>query len=160
MPYALAAKYRERDEPQHHKKENKRHAVPRDLRLKAKRTPAVRAWLRAMEEPVREKVVLPSMPSDAESGDEDLVIVDGDGGMTDAVRPEVWNGAVVVDGAGSPFRRWLMHLIADYYGLESLSLSAHGLNGGLDRVVYVWAKEEGDRAGMGTVLPRPLWEVC
>lgn len=159
MPYALAAKYREREEPDHTQNTNKREVIPRDLRLKAKRMPAVRSWVRALEEPVRELVVLPSLAPDAESDDEDLVIVDGEGGMTDPVQREDGKGAVVVDGAGSAFRRWLMHAIADYYGLESLSASAHGLDG-LDKVVYVWAREDGDRAGMGAALPRPLWEVC
>lgn len=155
VPYALAALYREREEPDR-TQNNKRELVPRDLRLKAKRMPAVRSWVRALEEPVRELVVLPSMAQDAESGDEDLVIVDGEGGMTDMVREGEGKGAVVVDGAGSAFRRWLMHAIADYYGLESRSASVQGL----DKVVYVWAREGGDRAGMGAAMPRPLWEVC
>ncbi|KAK0746590.1 hypothetical protein B0T18DRAFT_155278 [Schizothecium vesticola] len=151
VPYALAAAYRERE--QHHN--NKREVVPRDLRLKAKRMPAVRAWVRVLEEPVREFVVSSTAQGPQEEGDEDLVIVDGEGGMTDVVVARTAEEeVVVVQGEGSAFRRWLTHAIADYYGLESRSVC---VSGGA-KVVCVGARQVGGRVGM--VLPRPLWEVC
>lgn len=59
--------------------------VPRDLRDTAKRTPAVRGWVRVLEEPVRSFLKERSEASDAEgdSEDEEIVFV-GRKGMTSA----------------------------------------------------------------------------
>jgi hypothetical protein len=51
--------------------------VPRDLRETAKRVPAVKSWVRAMEEPVRQYLRQSSSNSE---GDKSAVIADGDGG--------------------------------------------------------------------------------
>ncbi|KAK1826195.1 hypothetical protein QBC39DRAFT_293681 [Podospora conica] len=159
VPYALAGLYREREQRPRNE-HNKREVVPRDLRLKAKKMPAIRAWVRVLEEPVREFVVSSSAAApDPESGDEDLVIVDGDGGMRDVVvRTKGGEGVMVVEGEESAFRRWLTHAIADYYGLESRSVVYP--DGGMR--MCVGARQVGGRAAVRKegALPRPLWEVC
>jgi hypothetical protein len=95
--------------------------VPRDLRATAKRTPAVKAWLRVLEEPVREwvverglAVVAPAPPAptgvgahegDEEAGDEtdpddeEIVFVGRNGRMRDG---KPWKKAQrVVPGSGN-----------------------------------------------------------
>lgn len=54
--------------------------VPRDLREQTKRSPAVRSWVRALEEPIRSYMSKsaaagdkPGEESDADSGDEEIV---------------------------------------------------------------------------------------
>jgi hypothetical protein len=64
--------------------------VPRDLHTKAKRTPAVKSWLRVLEEPVRQFLVdrgssVAVEDSDSlDSDDEEIVFVGRNGSMTDA----------------------------------------------------------------------------
>lgn len=69
--------------------------IPRDLHAKAKRTPAVKSWLRVLEEPVREFLLVErgeavvvsddSSSSDSlDSEDEEIVFVGRNGSMTDA----------------------------------------------------------------------------
>lgn len=65
--------------------------VPRDLHTKAKRTPAVKSWLRVLEEPVRQFLVdrgaaeaEGSDSSSLDSEDEEIVFVGRNGAMTDA----------------------------------------------------------------------------
>lgn len=65
--------------------------VPRDLHTKAKRTPAVKSWLRVLEEPVRQFLVdrgvagaADSDSSSLDSEDEEIVFVGRNGSMTDA----------------------------------------------------------------------------
>jgi hypothetical protein len=58
-----------------------------------------------------------------------------------------------------PFRRWLAHAIADYYGLTSRSVTLANAQ----RVVYVGLKQAPrlQKAVPPLVqLPRPLWEIC
>lgn len=71
--------------------------VPKDLRATAKRTPAVKSWLRVLEEPVRAFMVEtmaarrpPSVPAaqdkssdEMDSEDEEIVFVGRNGGMRD-----------------------------------------------------------------------------
>ncbi|KAF9872423.1 uv-damaged dna-binding protein [Colletotrichum karsti] len=148
--------------------------VPRDLRDQAKRTPAVKGWVRVLEEPVRNFLKERSEESDAEgdSEDEEIVFV-GRKGMSAAgkgwkkARREVGSEKVdtgmVFDSLGddesASFKRWLTHSISDYYGLESRSITTGNPE---RRVVYVTVKEASKRAGprKHTILPRPLWEMC
>jgi hypothetical protein len=65
--------------------------VPRDLHTKAKRTPAVKSWLRVLEEPVRQFLVAAGRDDDEsdsssslDSEDEEIVFVGRNGSMTDA----------------------------------------------------------------------------
>jgi len=65
--------------------------VPRDLHTKAKRTPAVKSWLRVLEEPVRQFLVERGSAAQEESDsscldsdDEEIVFVGRNGSMTDA----------------------------------------------------------------------------
>jgi hypothetical protein len=68
--------------------------VPRDLRAKAKKTPAVKSWLRVLEEPVRQFLVDKGLVAKAaddehaieDSGteDEEIVFVGRNGNMMDA----------------------------------------------------------------------------
>lgn len=58
-----------------------------------------------------------------------------------------------------PFRRWLTHAIADYYGLTSRSVTSANSQ----RVVYVGLKQAPRLQKMAPPLPqlpRPLWEIC
>ncbi|KAJ3942914.1 uncharacterized protein N0V96_007143 [Colletotrichum fioriniae] len=112
--------------------------VPRDLRDTAKRTPAVRGWVRVLEEPVRSFLKERSEASDAEgdSEDEEIVFV-GRKGMTSAgkgwkkarreVGSEKVDDGMVFDSLGddesASFKRWLTHSISDYYGLQSHSVT-------------------------------------
>lgn len=148
--------------------------VPRDLRDTAKRTPAVRGWVRVLEEPVRSFLKERSEASDAEgdSEDEEIVFV-GRKGMTSAgkgwkkarreVGSEKVDDGMVFDSLGddesASFKRWLTHSISDYYGLQSHSVTT---GEPARRVVYVTVREQGKRSSpkKHTVLPRPLWEMC
>lgn len=148
--------------------------VPRDLRETAKRTPAVKGWVRVLEEPVRNFLKERNEESDAEgdSSDEEIVFV-GRKGMSAAGKgwkkarrevgsEEVDTGMVfdsLGDDEGASFKRWLTHSISDYYGLESRSVTTGNPE---RRVVYVTVKETSKRSGprKHTVLPRPLWEMC
>ncbi|OLN97533.1 hypothetical protein CCHL11_00935 [Colletotrichum chlorophyti] len=148
--------------------------VPRDLRDTAKRTPAVKGWVRVLEEPVRSFLKERNEQSDAEgdSEDEEIVFV-GRKGMSAAgkgwkkARREVGSEEVdtgmVFDSLGddesASFKRWLTHSISDYYGLESHSVTT---GEPARRVVYVTLRDASKRSGpkKHTALPRPLWELC
>ncbi|KAB5532774.1 R3H-associated N-terminal domain-containing protein [Coniochaeta sp. 2T2.1] len=147
--------------------------VPRDLHTKAKRTPAVKSWLRVLEEPVRQFLVDnraqkgESDTSELDSEDEEIVFVGRNGSMTDAREwkkahrerkgREVQRGMVVEDDGAdeesASFKRWLTHSISDYYGLDSKSVE---VGTPAKKVVYIGIKQ----VLMPTrELPRPLWEM-
>ncbi|KAL0933483.1 uncharacterized protein CTRU02_212446 [Colletotrichum truncatum] len=149
--------------------------VPRDLRETAKRSPAIKGWVRVLEEPIRSFLKERSEESDAEgdSEDEEIVFV-GRKGMTAAgkgwkkARREVGSEKVdtgmVFDSLGddesASFKRWLTHSISDYYGLESRSITTGNPS---RRVVYVTVKEQPSKYSgprKHAALPRPLWEMC
>lgn len=161
--------------------------VPRDLRETAKRTPAVKDWVRTIEEPVRQfmrdqHVLLTgstiaseeSDDDDADSEEEEIVFA----GRTDAMRElqekkNRWRKAhrektrdhsdsgVVFDSFGdddsASFKRWLTHSISDYYGLASRSVT---LANSSQKVVYVSLKQTKRAIPHLPKLPRPLWEAC
>ena len=67
--------------------------MPRELHSKAKKTPAVKSWLRVLEEPVRQFLVERGGRAEAaeeesdsslDSEDEEIVFVGRNGSMTDA----------------------------------------------------------------------------
>ncbi|XXG94872.1 hypothetical protein Hte_001131 [Hypoxylon texense] len=154
--------------------------VPRELFQRAKKTPAVRTWVRSLEEPVRQYLVRqevakePALLTDSEGEgeveDEEIVFVGRNGatmrdGWKKARRQKTEDEEGMVFGAGpdggnddadSAFRRWITHSISDYYGLHSHSI----LMGNPKRkVVYVQMKT-GHAPPVRSDLPRPLWELC
>ncbi|KAK1960737.1 hypothetical protein LY78DRAFT_741333 [Colletotrichum sublineola] len=155
--------------------------VPRDLRDTAKRTPAVRGWVRVLEEPVRAFLAERTEASDAEgdSEDDEIVFVGRrqgtaatNGGGSSAgwkkARREVGSeqvdtgmvfDALGADDESASFKRWLTHSISDYYGLQSHSVTT---GEPARKVVYITVRDSGARAGpkKRTGLPRPLWEMC
>ncbi|KKA27652.1 hypothetical protein TD95_001234, partial [Thielaviopsis punctulata] len=161
--------------------------VPRDLRETAKRSPAVRGWVRALEEPLRKWVAEQKglgviEDTDVESGleteDEGWVKVDKrelrdeEGPMNGDVPAMVFDS--IGDDETAAFKRWLAHAISEYYGLKSHSVT---LSNPTRRVVYVGvsssfststddAQKKKKRRKPKTharltraELPRPLWEV-
>ncbi|KAI1143270.1 R3H-associated N-terminal domain-containing protein [Hypoxylon sp. FL0543] len=148
--------------------------VPRELFQRAKKTPAVKTWVRSLEEPVRRYLVeqeLAKEPeplvSDEDTEDEEIVFVGRDGTMREGWKKakRESNGKTEGEGmifdalgddADSAFRRWITHSISDYYGLSSRSV----LVGNPKRkVVYVQLKT-GHATPVRADLPRPLWELC
>ncbi|KAK3324012.1 R3H-associated N-terminal domain-containing protein [Cercophora scortea] len=160
--------------------------VPKDLRAKAKRTPAVKSWLRALEEPVRQFLVdrgLVAKPEpepepevvnssdEMDTEDEEIVYVGRNGSMREGkgwkkARREVPDkepeAGMVLDTLGDDetgaFRRWLTHSISDYYGLDSKSVE---VGNPARRVVYVGVKQLNLRHALPVraALPPPLWEM-
>ncbi|KND93198.1 hypothetical protein TOPH_02456 [Tolypocladium ophioglossoides CBS 100239] len=160
--------------------------VPRDLRETAKRSPAVRGWVRALEEPVRRFLAAEqdrrrqqdddSAAEAVDSEDDEIVFVGRGAAMSELwekrearykmarreVEHETVDSGVVFDsfgeGEGAAYKRWLTHAISDYYGLASRSVTlAHTPC----RVVYVGLKQAHQRTGPPlTKLPCPLWELC
>ncbi|KAL5596687.1 hypothetical protein BROUX41_006621 [Berkeleyomyces rouxiae] len=139
--------------------------VPRDLRETARRSPAVRDWVRALEEPLRKWVadqrgvdggVLADTDIETETETETEVETDDEGwvkvdkenlcdndlllfkGRKGTKMPET--PAMVFDSIGNDdaaaFKRWIAHTISEYYGLESYSVT---LTNPTRRVVYVGA---------------------
>ncbi|KAK6828195.1 hypothetical protein PG995_009891 [Apiospora arundinis] len=154
--------------------------VPRELFLRAKKTPAVKTWVRSLEEPVRKFLVDRRVAheeaaiedSSDSTEDEEIVFVGRNGTMRDgwkkARREDKKQGAteegMVFDALGdddesSAFKRWLTHSISDYYGLDSRSV----LVGNPSRkVVYVAPRQikTGHAPPVSASLPRPLWQLC
>ncbi|KAH8900165.1 hypothetical protein GQ53DRAFT_741129 [Thozetella sp. PMI_491] len=157
--------------------------VPRELRATAKRTPALKGWLRVLEEPVREFMVERGVArppegsaDEMDSEDEEIVFVGRNGTTRDGAMPreagwkrarrevghEPADSGLVLDSLGDDdlgaFKRWLTHSISDYYGLDSRSVM---VGKPARRVVYVSIKKTPTRRGPPpprTQLPPPLWE--
>lgn len=157
--------------------------VPRELRDTVKRTPGVKGWLRALEEPVREFLVerhraageAPVAEDESDESDDEVVFVGRkkaaataaaaagprDGSWKSAHRevrdgPAVDRGMVFEtdeDGSGA-FKRWLTHSISDYYGLVSRSVT---VGNPARRCVYVGVRDVDLK--IRAALPRPLWEL-
>ncbi|ORY65170.1 uncharacterized protein BCR38DRAFT_341029 [Pseudomassariella vexata] len=152
--------------------ENVNGRVPRELFQRAKKTPAVRTWVRSLEEPVRRFLVEREVAKDMEfesddTEDDEIVFVGRNGSMHDGWKKAKREGhndesGMVFDTLGddecSAFKRWLTHSISDYYGLDSRS----ALVGDPSRkVVYVGVKQmRTGHAPAPAALPRPLWELC
>lgn len=156
--------------------------VPRDLREYAKRSPLVKGWVRALEEPVREflgaaannDVAVEDAEEEMDSEDEEIVFAGRSGAMRQLKeKKDRWRMAhrevskmtvdsgMVFDSFGdddsAAYKRWLTHSISDYYGLESRSVTVANTE---RKVVYVGFKAEGCAPRRASTLPRPLWEAC
>lgn len=144
--------------------------VPRELFGRAKKTPAIRTWVRSLEEPVRQFLVereAAREPESEDTEDEEIVFVGRNGSMRDGWKrakresqgQKQENGMVfdsLGDDESSAFKRWITHSISQYYGLVSRSVIVDNR-----KVVYVGVKEmKTGHAPMLTELPRPLWELC
>lgn len=155
--------------------------VPRELRDTVKRTPGVKGWLRALEEPVREFLAerhraagsAPVAEDESDESDDEVVFVGrkkataaGPAGQRDgswkSAHREVRDGPAVdrgmvfetdEDGSGA-FKRWLTHSISDYYGLVSRSVT---VGSPARRCVYVGVRDVDLK--IRAALPRPLWEL-
>jgi len=164
--------------------------VPQDLKAKLKKAKGAKTLLQELELEVRTFVRAYEYAKNGEGGggdkdedgdeeperdseDEEIVFVGRDGRMSDEARErvervlerekKVWDGDASDRGAG--FGRWLVHSIAEYYGLESRSVTVAG--DPARREAYVAIKEEvglmGRRARargpeiFQAVLPRPLY---
>ncbi|CAG8962155.1 hypothetical protein HYFRA_00005201 [Hymenoscyphus fraxineus] len=121
--------------------------IPSDLKAKLKRSKGAKTLLQELEEEVRnfvkeherqERLRASGRDEDDEpeldSEDEEIVFVGRNGKMSDLVRAErekaesflqrekcIWEGGVDEQGGG--FGRWLVHSIAEYYGLSSRSVT-------------------------------------
>ncbi|KAK0715557.1 R3H-associated N-terminal domain-containing protein [Lasiosphaeris hirsuta] len=154
--------------------------VPRDLRATAKRTPAVKSWLRVLEEPVRkflvdrglvanDKAAEVVVESSTDSEDDEVVFIGRNGAMLEG---KAWKKArrvgggaeagMVLDMLGDDdtgaFKRWLTHSISDYYGLDSKSVT---VGDPARRVIYIGTKQLNQRHRLTVlpILPPPLWEM-
>ncbi|KAI2781616.1 R3H-associated N-terminal domain-containing protein [Daldinia loculata] len=147
--------------------------VPRELFQRAKKIPAVKTWVRSLEEPVRRYLVeqeLAKEPLSSESEDtedEEIVFVGRDGNTRDGWKKakreskgKTEEEGMIFDALGddtdSAFRRWITHSISDYYGLNSRSVF---IGNPKRKVVYVQMKT-GHSPPLRPDLPRPLWELC
>ncbi|KAI4603420.1 hypothetical protein KJ359_003230 [Pestalotiopsis sp. 9143b] len=148
--------------------------VPRELFIRAKKTPAVKIWVRSLEEPVRKFLVDRDVAKEAESDsedteDEEIVFVGRNGSMRDGWKKARREGhkdevGMLLDDPGyddesGAFKRWLTHSISDYYGLDSRSIL---MGDPTRKVVYVGVKQmhSGHAPAPKSTLPRPLWELC
>ncbi|KAK2070552.1 hypothetical protein P8C59_005037 [Phyllachora maydis] len=156
--------------------------VPRVLHTKAKRTPAVKSWLRGLEEPVRQYLVESGAVAkradgchssdERDSEDDEIVFVGRNGGMYEGgrawkqARRQVANkpaeAGMVLEASGddesAAFKRWLTHSISDYYGLDSKSVT---LTNPTRRVVYLGMTSLTSRLSLPifSQLPPPLWQM-
>ncbi|KAI1876890.1 uncharacterized protein JN550_000962 [Neoarthrinium moseri] len=130
--------------------ENVHGRVPRELFVRAKKIPAVKTWVRSLEEPVRKFLIdrdvakLADTDSD-DTEDEEIVFVGRNGSMRDGWKKARREGhkdetgmlfdALGEDDEKSAFKRWLTHSISDYYGLDSCSVFTGTPS---RKVVYLW----------------------
>lgn len=155
--------------------------VPRELRDTVKRTPGVKGWLRALEEPVREFLAerhraageAPVAEDESDESDDEVVFVGRKKAPAPAGQRDAWKSAhrevrdgpavdrgMVFDSSpeddegSSAFKRWLTHSISDYYGLVSRSVT---VGSPARRCVYVGVRDVDLK--IRTALPRPLWEL-
>ncbi|KAL1864212.1 hypothetical protein Daus18300_007809 [Diaporthe australafricana] len=156
--------------------------VPRELRDTIRRTPGVKGWLRALEEPVRgflqerhrDAGEAPVGEDESDVSDDEVVFVGRKAGVgTAAAAPrngDAWKGAhrevgdrpvdrgMIFDSPPGDdegaFKRWLTHCISDYYGLVSRSVT---VGTPARRCVYVGVRDVDLK--IRTALPRPLWEL-
>ncbi|RYP02349.1 hypothetical protein DL764_005831 [Monosporascus ibericus] len=137
--------------------------VPRELFQRAKKTPAVKTWVRSLEEPVRRYLVeleVSSEVSSEDTEDEEIVFVGRKGTTRDGWKKARREGkneeGLVLDDLGDDdesgaFKRWITHSISDYYGLQSYS----ALVGNPKRkVVYVGVRSM--RTGRAPAVRTPL----
>ncbi|TVY25313.1 hypothetical protein LHYA1_G005427 [Lachnellula hyalina] len=164
--------------------------VPQELKAKLKKSKGARTLLQELELEVRKFVreyecgmkgerweeqtgdTETETETEGDSEDEEIVFVGRNGRMSDEARArvervlerekKVWEGDVNDRGAG--FGRWLVHSIAEYYGLSSRSIT---VGNPARREAYVAIKQIGIKSGhcrsrepamaYNHDLPRPLY---
>ncbi|KAI1006020.1 hypothetical protein K3495_g2205 [Podosphaera aphanis] len=160
--------------------------VPRDLKAALKKAKGARNLLQDIEGEIRafiqtsiEETITSNIYNQVDTDDEDIVFVgldqkNRDIVMSDEMRAEaqqnlrsenlVFEGTRSCDG----FARWLVHELAEYYGLESRSEGVEkGNNHARKRVVVGFGEKRGKRSFLlqnsssrlsrNYQMPRPLW---
>ncbi|TVY13712.1 hypothetical protein LARI1_G008233 [Lachnellula arida] len=164
--------------------------VPQELKAKLKKSKGARTLLQELELEVRKFVreyesgmngerweeqtgdteTETETETEGDSEDEEIVFIGRNGRMSDEARArvervlerekKVWEGDVNDRGAG--FGRWLVHSIAEYYGLSSRSVT---VGNPARREAYVAIRQAGLKSGRAREpamaynydLPRPLY---
>ncbi|TVY50200.1 hypothetical protein LCER1_G006962 [Lachnellula cervina] len=164
--------------------------VPQELKAKLKKSKGARTLLQELELEVRKFVreyesgmkgerwdeqtgdteTETETETEVDSEDEEIVFIGRNGRMSDEARArvervlerekKVWEGDVNDRGAG--FGRWLVHSIAEYYGLSSRSVT---VGNPARREAYVAIRQAGLKSGRAREpamaynhdLPRPLY---
>ncbi|CAM1511685.1 Fc.00g091980.m01.CDS01 [Cosmosporella sp. VM-42] len=163
--------------------------VPRDLRESAKRSPVVRTWVRALEEPVRQYLCrympvdedhhdgeVDSAAEEMDSEDEEIVFVGRNGAMRELrektarwkmarreVEKETVESGMVMDSFGDDesAAAFKRWLTHSISDYYGLESRSVTLSKPHRRVVYVGLKSVHRKgAPMPKTLPRPLWELC
>ncbi|ODA77922.1 hypothetical protein RJ55_06525 [Drechmeria coniospora] len=159
--------------------------VPRDLRESAKRSPVIRGWVRALEEPVRQFIVGErkrrvdmetarrnddSAAEEMDSDDEEIVFVGRSGAMRELkekkeamykmarreVEQEIVDSGMVFDSFGDGENAAFKRWLAHSISDYYGLASRSVTKTNSSRVVYVGLPT----AHQLTQLPRPLWELC
>ncbi|KAF4993074.1 hypothetical protein FDECE_13520 [Fusarium decemcellulare] len=163
--------------------------VPRDLREATKRSPVVRMWVRALEEPVRQFLCSQQAMSEAEavaadedadsaaeqmdSDDEEIVFVGRNGAMRELrekkarwkhahreVSQETVDSGMVFDSFGTDeSAAFKRWLTHSISDYYGLASRSVTLANPSRRVVYVGLKTTHGALPL-RVIPRPMWEVC
>lgn len=152
--------------------------VPQDLKAKLKKSKGAKPLLQDLECEIRTFInshttttskLSSHDASDVEldSEDEEIVFVGRNGTMSDLQRKNVeeelareklvWESIVGVDEGRAGFVRFMVHSLAEYYGLDSRSVTV-GRPPNAKREAYVGIRGMMTGPGvMGEGLPRPLW---
>lgn len=142
--------------------------IPAELRQKLKKSKGAKSLLQDLEQEVRvfieewEAQHARLGSTEVDSDDDEIVFVGRDFSMSDETRKTLEEqlereklvfDAEVADSSAS-FGRWMVHSIADYYGLSSRSVTR-----GARREAYVGIKMKAGRRASGEKmeLPRPLY---
>ncbi|KAH8680956.1 hypothetical protein BX600DRAFT_520159 [Xylariales sp. PMI_506] len=164
--------------------------VPRELFVRAKKTPAVRIWVRSLEEPVRRFLIerrgattaggearamaqQRMLEDDSDSGegdteDEEIVFVGRNGSMRDGWKKAKREGrddekGMVFDAVGDDESSAFKRWLTHSIS-DYYGLDSHSVMMGNPsrKVVYVGIKEikAGHAPTARAHLPRPLWELC
>lgn len=150
--------------------------IPQELKAKLKKSKGAKTLLQELESEIR--TFIDSHNSNAhklsrhdasdvelDSDDEEIVFVGRNGTMSDLQRKNVeaelqrekliWESLSGMDDKRAGFARWLVHSLAEYYGLSSRSVTV-GMPPNTKREAYVGIKRM-DVEKLGNTLPRPLW---
>ncbi|KAF2151027.1 hypothetical protein K461DRAFT_269322 [Myriangium duriaei CBS 260.36] len=140
--------------------------VARELRARMKKARGARGLLQDLEEEVRDFLTQMEKKrrerveeglGDVDESDEEIVFVGRNGAMSDAKTEDKKMEKLIFQSLerdhGAAFGRWLVHSIADYYGLDTWSVTT---GNPARREAYVGLKA-GPGASDGIELPRPLW---
>ncbi|RFU31456.1 hypothetical protein B7463_g4893, partial [Scytalidium lignicola] len=132
--------------------DNQKGRVPQELKMRIKKNKGAKTLLQELEEEIREFVKgwerkqSERIEPEIDSEDEEIVFVGRNGSMSDeqreTVEEELQREKLIFDSLaddnGASFGRWLVHSIAEYYGLSSRSVTT---GNPARREVYVSIKE-------------------